>query len=73
DNQDLFSVTALTAAVNQVDIVPGRIKALKIFHEAGIATTDFALEYKNGTVSLVSLDLAVKTPLTLLTIKSVKL
>ncbi|MGR6863316.1 major capsid protein [Aliivibrio salmonicida] len=53
DNQDLFSVTALTAAVNQVDIVPGRIKALKIFHEAGIATTDFALEYKNGTVSLV--------------------
>ncbi|MGR6863129.1 major capsid protein [Aliivibrio salmonicida] len=52
DNQDLFSVTALTAAVNQVDIVPGRIKALKIFHEAGIATTDFALEYKNGTVSL---------------------
>ncbi|MFA0611993.1 major capsid protein [Vibrio sp. 10N.222.49.B4] len=53
DNQDLFSVTALTDAVNQVDVVPGRIKALKIFDESGIATTDFALEYKNGTVSLV--------------------
>lgn len=53
DNEDLFSVTSLTAAINQVDIVPGRIKALKIFDESGIATTDFSLEYKNGTVSLV--------------------
>lgn len=53
DNEGLFSVTALTDAVNQVDVVPGRIKALKIFDESGIATTDFALEYKNGTVSLV--------------------
>lgn len=53
DNADLFSVTALTAAINQTAIVPGRIKALKIFDEAGIATTDFALEYKDGSVSLV--------------------
>jgi hypothetical protein len=53
ENENLFSVTSLTACVNQVDVVPGRIKALKIFDESGIATTDFALEYKNGSVSLV--------------------
>ncbi|EMF1842378.1 major capsid protein [Vibrio alginolyticus] len=53
ENENLFSVTSLTACVNQTSVVPGRIKALKIFDESGIATTDFALEYKNGTVSLV--------------------
>ncbi|CAK1747923.1 Major capsid protein [Vibrio crassostreae] len=53
DNDDLFSVTSLTAAVNQKDLVPGRIKALKIFDEDGISTTDFAIEYKDGSVSLV--------------------
>ncbi|HGF7202936.1 TPA: major capsid protein [Vibrio cholerae] len=50
---DHFSVSTLTASVNKVDVVPGRIKALKIFDEAGISTTDMSLEYKDGTVSLV--------------------
>ncbi|PWI33069.1 major capsid protein E [Vibrio albus] len=52
-NQDMFSVSALTDAINQSDTVPGRIKALKLFEERGISTTDFAIEYKNGFVNLV--------------------
>ncbi|MCF9489597.1 major capsid protein [Vibrio parahaemolyticus] len=52
-NDDLFSVSALTKAIKQTGIVPGRIKALKIFNSKGISTTDFSLEYQNGTVSLV--------------------
>lgn len=52
-NSDMFSVSALTAAINQRDSVPGRIKALKLFEEKGISTTDFSIEYKNGFVNLV--------------------
>lgn len=52
-NEDLFSVQSLTAAINQNDVVPGRIKALGLFHEKGIPTTECVIEYKKGIVELV--------------------
>lgn len=52
-NEDLFSVTSLTAAINQTDIVPGRIKQLGLFQEQGIPSTDLAIQYKQGIIDLV--------------------
>lgn len=52
-NEDLFSVQSLTAAINQNDVVPGRIKALGLFHERGIPTTECVIDYKKGIVELV--------------------
>ncbi|OFW83195.1 MAG: hypothetical protein A2018_01370 [Alphaproteobacteria bacterium GWF2_58_20] len=52
-NSDAFNVASLTAAVNSMPYVPGRVGALNIFEEAGVATTTVAIEEKNGTLSLV--------------------
>lgn len=52
-NGDGFTVSELTAAINDLDHVPGRIGSLNIFDEKGITTTDLKIEYKNGVVKLV--------------------
>ena len=61
-NSDLFSVSTLTTAINQKDNIPGRIKALGLFHEKGIPTTDIAIEFKKGIVELVQSSLRGGNP-----------
>lgn len=52
-NGDGFTVSELTAAVNNIEHVPGRIGSLGIFDESGITTTDLKIEYKDGVIKLV--------------------
>lgn len=52
-NSDAFSVTSLTAAVNELPYVPGQAGKLGIFEESGIPTTTFAIERNKGVVSLI--------------------
>lgn len=51
---DLFTMQALTAAVNEMPYVPGRLKELGLFEENGVATTSIVIEKKGSTLSLVS-------------------
>ncbi|TIX63751.1 MAG: major capsid protein, partial [Mesorhizobium sp.] len=53
-NADAFSVTSLTDAVNAIKFVPGRIGALGLFQESGVATTSVVIEERDGVLSLVS-------------------
>lgn len=53
-NDDAFSVTNLTDAINKVKFVPGRISQLGLFSETGVATTTIAIEEKNGVLALVA-------------------
>lgn len=48
-----FSVTSLTAAVNNMPFIPGRIGQLGIFTEKGVPTTSVMIEEKNGALSLI--------------------
>lgn len=50
---DLFGVTTLTAAVNELPFVPGRLGELGLFQEQGIGTTTAVIEYKEGLLELV--------------------
>src|SRR4051812_40538270 len=52
-NSDLFSTTSLTASVNKMPFVPGRIGQLGIFTEMGIPTTQLMIEEIGGTLALV--------------------
>lgn len=52
-NDDAFSVSQLTAAINQQDYQPGRIGALGLFTEEGVTTTTVTIEYNKGKISLV--------------------
>lgn len=52
-NDQAFSVTTLTAAVNKIPFVPGRIGQLGIFQEEGIPTTSITIEENNGILTLV--------------------
>lgn len=45
----LFETTTLTAAINEIPFVPGRLGQLGIFSELGVPTTTVIIE-KNGTV-----------------------
>lgn len=51
--QDAFSTVELTAAVNEVPYVPGRIGQLGIFEERGVRTTKVSVEKKGNTLSLI--------------------
>lgn len=51
---DLFTMQALTAAVNEMPYVPGRLKELSLFEENGVATTSIVIEKKGSTLSLVA-------------------
>ncbi len=50
---DLFSSVTLTAAVNALPFVPGRIGAMEIFEEDGVSTTAIAIEELDGTLDLI--------------------
>lgn len=51
---DAFSVTSLSAAINEQEYVPGRISELGIFQEEGITTTTVQIEKDGESLKLVS-------------------
>ena len=52
-NNDAFSVTSLTLAIQNVPHQPQRLSELRLFSEEGIATTSVSLESMGSTISLV--------------------
>lgn len=52
-NSDAFSVQSLSAAINDLPFVPGRIGALGLFDESGITTTSMMVEKRGSSLSLV--------------------
>ena len=51
--KDLFTVTALTEAINKLPAAPGALGAMGLFTEKGIRTTAVAIELRNGRLFLV--------------------
>ena len=52
-NSPEFSVTALTAALNEVPFVPGQLGALNIFEEEGQASTTVKVEKQEHGLSII--------------------
>lgn len=52
-DNDAFSMTSLTAAVNKISFVPGMLGEMNLFPEQGITTTTVAIEEKNNTLALI--------------------
>lgn len=50
---DKFTITELTASINNSDVPKTRIQELKLFEEKGVRTTTVYIEYKDGQVQLV--------------------
>ena len=50
---DAFSVSTLTASINEQPVVPGRIGSLNLFDEEGISTTTVQIEKDGDTLALV--------------------
>lgn len=53
-NDDAFSVSSLTAAINETDYVPGRLGEIGLFDEEGITTTTAQVEKRGEALELVS-------------------
>lgn len=53
-NQDAFSLETLTASINEVPYVPGRIGELGLFQEESISTLYVDIELQGNTLALVS-------------------
>jgi hypothetical protein len=51
--QDAFSTVELTAAVNDLAYVPGRIGQLGVFEERGVRTTRVSVEKKDNALALI--------------------
>ncbi|WP_349970935.1 major capsid protein [Pseudomonas caspiana] len=52
-NDDAFSVSSLTAAINDQEYLPGRISSLGLFQEEGITTLTVQIEKDGDTLALV--------------------
>ncbi|MFS1287485.1 major capsid protein [Pseudomonas piscis] len=52
-NDDAFSVSSLTAAINEQEYLPGRISSLGLFREEGIPTVTVQIEKDGDTLVLV--------------------
>jgi len=52
-NDDAFSVSSLTAAINEQEYLPGRISSLGLFQEEGITTLTVQVEKDGDTLALV--------------------
>lgn len=52
-NDDAFSVTSLTAAINEQPYLPGRIGSMGLFREEGITTLTVQIEKDGDTLVLV--------------------
>src|SRR4051812_1603399 len=50
---DAFSVRTLTDSINLVPIQYGRVNALGLFNEKGVATTTVSIEAQNGVLNLI--------------------
>jgi len=50
---DVFSVSSLTAAINEQEYLPGRISSLGLFREEGITTLTVQIEKDGNTLALV--------------------
>src|SRR5450830_863713 len=50
---DAFSVSSLTAAINEQEYMPGRISSLGLFREEGISTITVQIEKDGDTLALV--------------------
>jgi len=50
---DLFNVATLTAAVNKLPAVPGKVGAMGLFQEKGVATTAVVIDEQEGRLVLV--------------------
>ncbi|ELJ8564063.1 major capsid protein [Vibrio cholerae] len=48
-----FTISELTAAINNVTVPRTRLAELKLFEEKGISTTSVKIEYKDGQIQLV--------------------
>ena len=53
-HSDAFAVVPLTDAINKIPFAPGRIGALGLFSESGVATTSVAIEERGGLLALVA-------------------
>lgn len=51
---DAFAVTTMTAAINKMPFLPGRLGQMGLFDEHGIATPTAAIEWSNGALALVA-------------------
>lgn len=54
-NDDAFSLTTLTAAMNNLKYVPGRLGALGLFDEQGLTTTTAEIEERDGVLELLDI------------------
>ncbi|WBA83731.1 major capsid protein [Endozoicomonas sp. GU-1] len=52
-NDDAFSLTSLTATINEMDYKPGRLGQLGLFQESGVNTTTVVVESINGELRLL--------------------
>ena len=50
---NLFNVATLTAAVNKLPAVPGKVGAMGLFQEKGITTTTVVIDQQEGRLILV--------------------
>jgi hypothetical protein len=53
-NDDAFSVTSMTARVNEGVYVPGQVGRLGVFAEEGVSTTSIAIEARDNELTLVA-------------------
>ena len=53
-NDDAFSLTSLTATINEMEYKPGRLGELNLFQETGINTTTAVVESINGELRLLT-------------------
>lgn len=53
-NSNAFGIVPLTDAINKIKFVPGRIGAMGLFQESGVAATSVAIEEKDGILTLIS-------------------
>ena len=52
-NHDAFSLSSLTAAINEAPALPSRIRRLGLFEEEGLLTTSFTVEKDVDTLALI--------------------
>lgn len=51
--QDMFSVANLTAAVNKLPSIPGKVGAMGLFDEKGVTSTSVIIDEREGRLELV--------------------
>lgn len=52
--QDMFSIANLTAAVNKLPAVPGKVGAMGLFDEKGVTSTSIVIDEQEGRLALVA-------------------